>query len=77
MATRIDRLWRGRSRAVQPRLRWALPNEPYWDQRQNMDQMWREMAAGQRPCLCAVSLEEKLCVRRPGTPVASTQATGD
>jgi hypothetical protein len=59
MASRIDRLWSGRSRSRFPesRLRWALPNESHWDHRQSMDQMWREMATGKRPCLCAVSLK--------------------
>ncbi|MBA3276396.1 MAG: hypothetical protein H0T72_11440 [Chloroflexia bacterium] len=61
MASRIDRLWTGRSRSRFPesRLRWALPNESHWDQHQSMDQMWQEIATGKRPCLCAVSLKER------------------
>jgi len=65
MATRIDRLWPGRPRpGQQPRLRWALPSETQWDRCQSMEQMWREIAAGTRPCLCAVSLEERHGARR-------------
>lgn len=71
MATRIDRLMPGRSRPRQPRLRWALPSETQWDGRQSMDQMWREIAAGTRPCLCAVSLDQK---RRPRRSLARESA---
>ncbi len=71
MATGIERLWLRRSRSRQPRLRWALPHESHWDRRQNVDEMWREIASGQRPCLCAVSLDDK---RRQRRPVASDNA---
>jgi len=77
MATGIDRLWLGRSRARQPRLRWVLPNESHWDHRQSLDQMWREIAGGKRPCLCAVTFKEKRRTRRSEVPMAGSQATGD
>ncbi len=80
MATGIDRLWLGRSRARQPRLRWVLPNESHWDHRQSrqgMDQMWREIAGGKRPCLCAVSLKEKDRNRRPVEPLTGSRVSGD
>lgn len=77
METRIDRLWLGRSRSSQSRLRWTLPNEAHWDQRQGrqgMDQMWQEIATGKRPCLCAVTFKDK---RRSEVPMAGSQVTGD
>ena len=83
METRIDRLWMGRSRVRQSRLRWTLPNESHWDQRQGrqsrqgMDQMWQEIAAGKRPCLCAVSLKEKDRNRRPVEPLTGSRVSGD
>lgn len=77
MATRIDRLWPARTRASQPQLRWALPNESHWDQRQSLDQMWREIAIGKRPCLCAVSLGEKRTQRRTAGTMAGNRIGGD
>lgn len=64
MATRIDRFRPGRVPVNPPRLRWALPNEAHWDGRQSMEDMWREIAAGTRPCLCPVVLGERRQPRR-------------
>lgn len=77
MATRIDRSRLGRSRSRQPRLRWALPHESHWDQRQSVDEMWREIASGKRPCLCAVSLDDKRRQRRPVAQDSAIRIGGD
>jgi len=55
----------------------VLPNESHWDHRQSLDQMWREIAGGKRPCLCAVTFKEKRRTRRSEVPMAGSQATGD
>lgn len=77
MAIGIERLRLGRTRSRQPRLRWALPHESHWDQRQSVDEMWREIASGRRPCLCAVSLDDKRRQRRSATPEDAIRIGGD
>jgi hypothetical protein len=69
MATRIDRVWPGRPRTGPERLRWALPHEPQWDGRQSLDEMWREIAAGKRPCLCPVKPGARRLHRSTPSPV--------
>ncbi len=77
MAIGIDRLLAGRARTRQPRLRWALPHESHWDQRQSVDEMWREIASGKRPCLCAVSLDDKRRQRQTAAPERAIRIGGD
>lgn len=45
------------SREARTRLRWPETNGNFQDHQASINQMWNEIALGQRPCVCAISFD--------------------